>query len=744
MERELAHLYPMLVEKFFDGVDMLKIDALGRIGDFEGMLEVLEKHPKLETEANPEIFNGQVNIAARLRDAGLADRALKLANLLKATQDDARNEVKLLNLRASIHQRMGDAHAAEADFRAAYERSKGMDAAFAPVLALNVVRALVDQQRFDEARSLLEEVNGKLRDATPIEIISWHWLRAEVALNFDDTSEATAEVMQALTLAEKVRGELRDSEGRIFWQGRLTGLYNLAIHVALAGRDPSLVLDLVERTRARAFLDVIRSGTVAIPESAHSLVESQRQMEERRDALRDLAESLQVAGPGFVDVELVRALERVAPEIKVVRRTSSGRQVLSPAAINGALADVNAGIARLEERIDSARREATATAVGDTLATADIAQLLAEAAGAGTPIALAEYFDVHGVHCCLVMRSGEHVPTLFQLETSSEELDALVEAAPWESEDDAAGWPQALAAVVAPLVGGSREGELLWIVPHGPLHQVPLHAAIVDGKPLLERNPVCYSPSASVLAQCLPRSRGTYSSAIVLGDSLSDLPFARAESDAVAARFGVHAIVGAGATFDAFSDALTAAGEHIDVLHLACHGTFDADEELLSGIQLAGAPGEGPELLTAGRIVDAELPCELVTLSACESGRTRVLAGDEPVGLTRAFLIAGAASVLATLWVTNDLSTRLIIERFYDALLESEVPEGDARRKARALQVAALAVRDQTVDELSAHPDPDVVQLVRAMARDRSLRGDDRPFSSARLWAPFILVGSWK
>jgi CHAT domain-containing protein len=228
----------------------------------------------------------------------------------------------------------------------------------------------------------------------------------------------------------------------------------------------------------------------------------------------------------------------------------------------------------------------------------------------------------------------------------------------------------------------------------------------------------------------------------VFGDTMGDLAFARIECRQVATRFGTRALVGDEATEAAFAGARAQAGDDLDVVHLAAHGTFDADDPLDSGIQLAGG-GERPALLTARDVVRDSLPAELVALSACESGRTHVFEGDEPVGLTRAFLSAGAASVLATLWLINDLSTRLIVERFYDALLAPAAAADLRWRKAGALQRALEFVRRATIAELARHPDATVADLVRAIAAERNLAENDAPFADARYWAAFVLIGAW-
>ena len=100
------------------------------------------------------------------------------------------------------------------------------------------------------------------------------------------------------------------------------------------------------------------------------------------------------------------------------------------------------------------------------------------------------------------------------------------------------------------------------------------------------------------------------------------------------------------------------------------------------------------------------LRCELVTLSACESGLSTVRRGDELMGLVRAFMLAGAPAVVATLWRVDERSTRLLMERFYRDLSSGADP-------ATALHRAQIYLRT---------------------------RGPD--FADPFYWAPFVLVGN--
>ncbi len=175
---------------------------------------------------------------------------------------------------------------------------------------------------------------------------------------------------------------------------------------------------------------------------------------------------------------------------------------------------------------------------------------------------------------------------------------------------------------------------------------------------------------------------------------------------AVADLLGVPPLVGDAVTNAALS-VLESAGEDApDLIHLACHGVFDADQPMRSGILLAPSPGGhlNEAILTAEQVYSLRLRARLVTLSACQSGLSVSAPGEELFGLSRAFMYAGAATVLVSLWPVDDLSTGLLMKSFYKRLLgkEGEAPA----RPADALQQAQLELMTTTaghaIDQLNA------------------------------------------
>src|SRR4029077_4928150 len=117
------------------------------------------------------------------------------------------------------------------------------------------------------------------------------------------------------------------------------------------------------------------------------------------------------------------------------------------------------------------------------------------------------------------------------------------------------------------------------------------------------------------------------------------------------------------------------AGQY-DVIHLPTHGYFNKLNPLLSGVTLE-ADAEEDGRLEVHEILGLRLKAELVTLSACDTALgngyfAEVPAGDDLVGLTRAFLFAGSPSVMASLWEVNDLSAVRFMRSFYQQLSDTD------------------------------------------------------------------------
>lgn len=220
--------------------------------------------------------------------------------------------------------------------------------------------------------------------------------------------------------------------------------------------------------------------------------------------------------------------------------------------------------------------------------------------------------------------------------------------------------------------GLGTDSKRLIIVPHGPLHYLPFHALFDGTRHLAQRCELSYLPGASLLCHLEPQPAPALP-ALVLGHSYGGaLPHTLEEARAVAGLLQGEVLLEDGATLAAVQDK----GEQARVLHFATHGDFRPDNPLFSGLALAG------DWLTTLDIFSMRLQASLVTLSACQTGRSVIGGGDELLGLMRAFLSAGAASVLLSLWAVEDRSTAAFMTAFYEKLTQGWT-KGAALRHAQ-------------------------------------------------------------
>lgn len=120
------------------------------------------------------------------------------------------------------------------------------------------------------------------------------------------------------------------------------------------------------------------------------------------------------------------------------------------------------------------------------------------------------------------------------------------------------------------------------------------------------------------------------------------------------------------------------------ILHIATHGIVDTTFEAFSGLVLAMEDDSSDDGCLMGyELSEVSLNCDLITLSACETGRGKLVNGEGVLGLPRLFLGAGAKSVLMTLWKVDDRFTSLLMSEFYNQFLKNNVPKADALARAK-------------------------------------------------------------
>jgi CHAT domain-containing protein/tetratricopeptide (TPR) repeat protein len=285
---------------------------------------------------------------------------------------------------------------------------------------------------------------------------------------------------------------------------------------------------------------------------------------------------------------------------------------------------------------------------------------------------------------------------------------------------------------------------------------------------LQERRPGSEAPSASLLAVGDPafqRARDDGGLAKVnppgagrARDGFAPLPGTRRELLGIARVFSkTQLLMGARASAHDL-DQLAASGglRAFRYLHFATHGVLDDKRPLRSALILA--PDRPPDLppaldgkqppdsrLTAERILRGwKLDADLVTLSACDTALGKYSGGEGYLGFSQALFLAGARSLVLSLWQVDDAATALLMARFYENLLGT--PEGTVKPTSKA---EALAEAKRWLRRLG----PEEVRLLTKDLPTRGTRGRVEPRAKADspaavasyehpyYWSGFILVG---
>ena len=259
------------------------------------------------------------------------------------------------------------------------------------------------------------------------------------------------------------------------------------------------------------------------------------------------------------------------------------------------------------------------------------------------------------------------------------------------------------------------EDEELIIVPDGTSFLIP-YAALKDqnSRYLSERLgiPLALSlTSLRLLSACPAEGRHYTTDALLVGNpwtetvringqKIKQLEGAEEEVKMIGEILNVEPLIGKNATKDQVLRRLNS----VSLVHIAAHGSAERGEILLSpNSGSSKRPREKDYLLTMKDVLNAKLEAKLVVLSCCHSGRGEIKA-EGVVGIARAFLGAGARSVIASLWAVNDEATLVFMRHFYEYLVKGH-------SASKSLHEAMKMMRES------------------------------KEFSAVEHWAPFMLIG---
>ncbi len=233
------------------------------------------------------------------------------------------------------------------------------------------------------------------------------------------------------------------------------------------------------------------------------------------------------------------------------------------------------------------------------------------------------------------------------------------------------------------------------IVPAASLYYIPFQCLATETKDgdisfLIEKKAVNYLTAATLMDLVSKKKQSKINNILVFGNPDGSLPGAEEEAKIIKEAYS-NAILYK--NLEATKDKVRAQAAHSEVIHFATHGFLSGEEPQKSFLLMApNKTLNEDDKLTLSEILRLPLKDknEMIVLSACNTSMGKSATGVELISLSRAFAVAGAPTIVATLWPVDDESTKIIMVNFY-AGLKKGLPKAEAMRQA---QIALIRKSD--------------------------------------------------
>jgi CHAT domain-containing protein len=607
---------------------------------------------------------GLINIGPSYRDAKEYDKALQIykraLDLSMQVHDVMLQSTALVN-RSAVYESLKQPQLAIADLEESLRVIKGTDSKSAKLVALSNLAPLeLSAGKVDLAFEYARQAVAAAREyQVPEQVWPAFDALGNCWLAKKDRVQARSAFEQAIASIELLRSRAGGSEadGQYFLQSRITPYHDL-LKLDLDEGLPEQALALAERAKARQLLDVLRRGKT---QPAEVMTAAEVAEERRLSAVLSQLDQ-QAAG-----ADTQKRMEQAQRQMEAFRlRVYLAHPGL--AAQRGEAVPVT--LAQSEELLPDAH-----TAIVEFVSTADTLYTFTVIRGASGHPALS-------THAIRWPRE--------ELARDVEEFQAKLAARDLGYRDNAA---RLYKRLLGPLSAQLRESRLLVLVPDGPLWNLPFQALVAgDGKHLIERQSVFYAPSLTYLRENR-RAKHEVEPAhqlLALGNpDTGDLPETAREVRELENLYGpAHSkTLLAG---EALKANWRKEAPNYRVLHLATHGILNSKNPMYSYLVFSGKTGSD-KLLEAREVVNMKLNPDLVVLSACETGRGSVSIGEGLVGMSWAFLLAGAPTTVVSQWKTDSASTTQLMIAMH-ASMKPVLASSQGVGRARSLQKAALAL----------------------------------------------------
>ncbi|MFN0083908.1 MAG: CHAT domain-containing protein [Blastocatellia bacterium] len=616
---------------------------------------------------------------------GRLDRAMEDYRRSLALHEGQRDEAgiarDLLNI-GDLHRRQGQHEQALDCYRRslALREKLGRQADIATTLR-SMAMLHIERKRYDAAAPAIERALALARGARKPELL-WSVLyvagRVHHASGKSDAARAAYEEAIATieSLREYIAGGERQQER--YFENKLPP-YHEIIRLLVEQRKFDEALAFAERAKARVLLDALQSGRVNI---AKTLTDAEQRQER------------------LLNAEVASLNTRLYRE-NAARSADPARVAALSAGLRQAHANQDAFQAALyaaHPELKIQRGQAPAF---------DLARTAGPLLDAST--ALLEYVVVEEKTFLFVITmdgGGRPALALHEIAVDRRSLNAQVEHFRRQLADHDLTFAAAAAKhhrlLIQPAAAQLAKRTRLVIVRDAGLWELPFQALKSgSGRYLLEDFAISYAPSLTALTEMRNARHARESGEIALlgfgapriGEAhaddqtpLPELPGSERELRQLARIYGEgRSRIYLGT--EAREELLKAEAEKAEVVHLAAHGVLDDANPMYSRIVLAHPEGGSGEdgLLQPWEVMKLNLRANLVVLSACESGRGRIGAGEGLIGLTWAFFVAGAPTTVVSQWKVDAARTSELMLAFHRRLRVNRLPKAEALRQAELL-----------------------------------------------------------
>jgi CHAT domain-containing protein/Tfp pilus assembly protein PilF len=665
-------------------------------GNYDLALEYLEKSLPVKQELNDKIalaksINNIGEIYTRRAEYAKALEYFKRSISLKDEAGDRADTAPTYNNIGMVKREQGNYTEALENFNKALGISEAVGDKNTMVDSLYAI-ALVEKlqgkyqqslQTSERARLLALELNE------PESLWELSTLMGEDYRALNQPDKARRSFEDAVTVIEDLRSRVAGSEQeqQRFFEKKIWP-YQEMIKLLVAEKKWNEALTFAERAKARVLLDVLQSGRVSITKAMRP--------EEKAREQKLLSEMTSL------NAQIIREESSKQPDAP---RLAGLRARLQKARLEREAFETNLYAAHPELKIQRGQSQ--------PIRPEEMRDLLPDDKTALLEYALTE----SNVYLFVLTRNNGSVDVrAYTLQTNAKELAESAEAFRRSLAERNLDFRSNARALYDRLLGPAQkqlEGKTsLIIVPDAVLWGVPFQALrSPKDKYLIEDYATSYAPSLTVLREMMLRPRakkaapananslllafgnptvGTQTSERVrytlMDSQLPPLPEAEKQVRALSELYGpAQSEVYTGAA--ASEDKAKAKADRFRVLQFATHAVLNDSNPMYSYVVLSQPVGGAEDgLLEAWEMMNLNLNAEMVVLSACETARGRIGAGEGVIGMTWALFVAGSPVTIASQWKVESASTTELMLEFHRALRAQNARAS----KAQAMQAAAL------------------------------------------------------